>query len=133
MNEFRLYQHLFFILLYNLRGNAVWTETDRDPVQDLSAGIITETYISSVLVLAPKVEPRKLRHFLQVAKAWSFKWIWCRFSSVKPFQETVLSSIIVYFVRTEIQKPLIPDTSVPQAYVTQQQHPHSSVFLDVKS
>ena len=56
---------------------------------------------------------------------------------MKLFQETVLSSMIVYFVRTKIQKlsvqPLIPDTSVPQAYVTQQQHPHSAIFLDFKS
>lgn len=40
-------------------------------------------------------------------------------------------------MRTRIQKPsvqpLIPDTSIPQVYVTQQQHPHSSVFLDFKS
>lgn len=56
---------------------------------------------------------------------------------MKLFQETVLSSMIVYFVRTKIQKlsvqPLILDTSVPQAYVTEQQHPHSTLFLDLKS
>lgn len=54
------------------------------------------------------------------------------FFCVKLFQETVLLSMIVYFVRTKIQKlsaqPLILDTSVPQAYVTRQQHPHSTIF-----
>lgn len=53
-------------------------------------------------------------------------------SPVKPLQETVLLFTIVYFVRSKIQKlsaqSLILDTSVPKAYVTRQQHPHSTIF-----
>lgn len=78
----------------------------------------------------------KLDHFVKYIKSYQNIKLLSVFSvnvfSVKPLQETVPLSTIVYFVRSKIQKlsaqSLILDTSVPQAYVTQQQHPHSTIF-----